>query len=112
MVTGTLLVVTTIVDGFKVADSPTFIAVELLLNITISVDFSFRVRMAGFKKYLTKSHWNKLDFLIVFGCNILFLITMISANSDLSEEISEEMLLIFWSIAQSLRMIVFAKKQR
>ena len=109
LVTGTLLVVTTIVDGFKVADSPTFIAVELLLNITISVDFAFRVRMAGFKKYLTKSHWNKLDFLIVFGCNILFLITMIS-YSNLSEEISEEMLLIFWSIAQSLRMIVFAKK--
>lgn len=102
---------TTIIDGFKIANSPTFIAVELLLNITISVDFGFRIRMAGFKKYMKKSNWNKLDFAIVFGCNLLFLITMISSSTQ-SEEISEELLLIVWSIAQSLRMLVIARKQK
>ena len=104
------MVVTTIIDGFKIANSPTFIAVELLLNITISVDFGLRVRMVGFKKYMKKSNWNKLDFAIVFGCNILFLITMITPSSTQSEELSEELLLIVWSIAQSLRMLVIARK--
>lgn len=67
---------TTIVDGFKIADSPTFIVVELILNLTITIDFGARVRMTGFVTYMSKSHWNKLDFLIVFGCDLLFLISI------------------------------------
>ena len=45
---GCLLIVATIINGFKIAESPLFICVELLLNITISVDFGCRVRMIGF----------------------------------------------------------------
>jgi hypothetical protein len=92
-----LLIVTTIIDGFKIAESPLFIVIELLLNLTISVDFYFRVRMTGFKSYMKKSFWNKLDFFIVCGCNILFLIS-IAAHVSYGE-ISEELLLVFWSIA-------------
>ena len=68
-----------------------------MLNFTISIDFYFRVRMAGFKPYLKKSIWNKLDFVIVCGCNTLFLISI--ASSITFGEISEELLLVFWSIA-------------
>lgn len=92
-----MLIITTIVDGFKVANSPIFIVVELLLNLTISVDFYFRVRMATFKAYMKQSFWNKLDFVIVCGCNILFLLSIASHASY--GEISEELLLVFWSIA-------------
>ena len=47
---GVGLIVITIVDGFKIAQSPVFVAVELILNITISIDLLFRVRMQGCKK--------------------------------------------------------------
>ena len=104
------LIVITIVDGFKIAQSPVFIAVELILNITISIDLLFRVRMQGCKKYFQKSGWNKLDLFIVLGCNILFIISLLSHIT--AEEISEELLLVAWSVAQSLRMIVIARKQR
>jgi len=98
------------VDGFVVADSPTFIIVELLLNVTITLDFLARVKLEGFRKYLKKSNWNKLDFSICFGCNLLFVVSLVS--HAIFEEMSEELLLVFWSIAQSLRMIVIARKQR
>lgn len=111
MIIGSILVITTIVDGFLVAHSPTFIAVELLLNITISVDFYFRTRIYGFKNYIAKDKWNKLDFCIVLGCNILFLVLM-AHNSNVYEEEIEVILLVLWSITQSLRMLVIAKKQR
>ena len=107
---GVGLIVITIVDGFKIAQSPVFVAVELILNITISIDLLFRVRMQGCKKYFQKSGWNKLDLFIVLGCNILFIISLLSHIT--AEEISEELLLVAWSIAQSLRMIVIARKQR
>ena len=105
-----ILIVTTIVDGFKIADSPFFIAVELLLNVTITIDFAARVRMAGFKPYLKKSLWNKLDFLIVVGCDFLFMFSIIFRAA--AGEISEELLLTFWAVGQSLRMIVIARKRR
>jgi len=89
--------VTTIVDGFKIAESPTFITVEVLLNLTITIDFAARVRMAGFIPYLKKSIWNKLDLLIVIGCNLLFIVSLIAHVTF--GEISEELLLVFWSIA-------------
>ena len=75
---GCLLILTTIIDGFKVAESPTFITVELCLNILISLDLLLRVRLVGFNKYLGKSCWNKLDLAIVIGCNLLFVISILS----------------------------------
>lgn len=105
-----VLIVVTIIDGFKIADSKGFIIGELLLNLTITVDFLLRVKMAGFGHYVKKSFWNKLDFIIVIGCNLLFVGSILSHAAI--GEISEEALLIFWSIAQSLRMLVIARKQR
>lgn len=110
LITCCLLIVTTIIDGFKIAESNTFIIVELFLNLTISADFAARVRMAGFKAYLRKSFWNKLDFLIVFSCIFLFIFSLLSTMTF--NEISEELLLVAWSIAQSLRMLIIARKQR
>jgi hypothetical protein len=54
--------------------------------------------------------WNKLDFLIVVMCNMLFILSIIFHSG--SGEISEELLLVGWSIAQSCRMLIIAKKQQ
>lgn len=97
LVIGVSLFVITIVDGFKIAESPAFIAVELVLNVTISIDLFCRVRLQGCKKYFKKSGWNKLDVFIVLGCNVLFIISLTQHIS--AEEISEELLLVAWSIA-------------
>ena len=88
---GCLLIIFTMINGFKIAESPLFICVELLLNITISIDFGCRVRMIGFKKYMLQNKcWNKLDFLIVVMCNMLFILALVFHSGV--EEISEELL--------------------
>ena len=110
LVIGVSLIIITVVDGFKIAESPAFVAVELILNVTISMDLLCRVRLQGCKKYFKRSGWNKLDLFIVLGCNALFIISLLQHIS--AEEISEELLLVAWSIAQSLRMIVIARKQQ
>ena len=108
---GCILIIATIIDGFKIAESPLFICVELLLNITISVDFACRIRMVGFKKYMSQNKcWNKLDCFIVVMCNMLFIISLLFHFA--SGEISEELLLVGWSIAQSCRMLIIARKQQ
>ena len=76
----------------------------------ISIDLAFRVRMIGCNKYLSKSCWNKLDLVIVIGCNVLFFISILSQVTY--EIITDELLLVIWAIAQSLRMIIIARKQR
>ena len=80
------------------------------MNLLIAADLGFRLRMVGFKKYLKQSCWNKLDLGIVIGCNVLFIVSLLSHVSF--EYISEEILLVAWSIAQSFRMIIIARKQR
>lgn len=91
------MLIIAIIDGFKVADSPAFICVELLLNITISFDFYFRVRMVGFSNYMRNSIWNKLEGVIVVGCNVLFIVSLL--QHMLINEISEELLLVAWSVS-------------
>jgi len=94
-----------------VAESPTFIFIEFLLNAMISGDLGLRVKMYGFKNYLNKNKiWNKLDVLIVFLCNVLFLLSIVFHVAFV--EIDEELLLVAWSIAQSFRMLIIARKQR
>lgn len=107
---GLSLLCITIIDGFKVAASDYFMAVEGIFNLLISIDLIFRIRMVGFKKYLRDNWWNKLEVFIVVGCNILFIFSVIKHITY--EELSEELLLVVWSIAQSLRMIMIARKQR
>lgn len=104
-----ILVVITIADGFRVAGSPFFIAVEFIMCLTVTVDLALKVRMKGFKKYLKSGTWNKLDFFIVVSCNLIFLLTIIK-KATVAEEISEELLLIGWSVFQSLRMLMIARK--
>ena len=66
--------------------------------------------MIGFKNYMRNSIWNIFEIIIVVGCNVLFIVSLL--QHMMINEISEEILLVAWSISQSLRMIVIARKQR
>lgn len=85
-------------------------AVELLLNISITVDLCLRIRMQGCKNFIKKDCWNKLDFGIVCTCILLYMISLV--NEVAVGQMSEEILLVAWATAQTLRMVVIAKKQR
>ena len=83
------LIIVTIIDGFKVADSPMFIFLELLLNVMIGVDFACRVKLVGCERYFRDPQsgsirkWNVFDALVVIFCNIVFFTTLITKKSPL-----------------------------
>lgn len=115
MMASVFLVVITFVKGMRVDENPLFIAFESFINICILVDYFIRVYIAGFKRFFRSSSlWNIFDSVVVLGCVILFFIMLLSKTGVILvfEEISEELLLIVWSIFQTLRMIIFAKKQQ
>ena len=79
----------------------------------IVTDFIFRVNLLGIKRFIQGGFLNILDATVVSTCVILFIIILLSHASDfvIIEELSEEILLIIWSVFQILRMIFIAKKQ-
>jgi hypothetical protein len=94
---GVVLIGVTIVDGFKIADSPAFIFFEILLNLTVTLDLAMRVKLNGLSNYIRQNKfWNSLDIFIVVGCNLLFFISLL--NHTTLGELSDEFLLVFWLI--------------
>eukprot|EP00347_Sterkiella_histriomuscorum_P015808 403355606 len=114
MLFSVMLVILTIWKGFTIDENPFFILAEVILNILMLLDFIFRVKLVGLRKYLVHgSLWNIFDALVVSTCIVLFLFIFLSKASNiiLIEELSEEVLLIVWSVFQIFRMIFIAKKQ-
>ena len=115
-----VLIIVTILDGFKVADSPMFIFLELLLNVMIGVDFACRVKLVGCERYFRDPQsgsirkWNVFDALVVIFCNMVFFTTLITKKSPMKgfEQGMEEFLIVAWCVWQTLRMILIAKKQK
>mgnify|MGYP001807100909 CR=1 FL=1 len=115
IVASVMLVVITFIKGMKIDENPMFIAFESLINLCILVDYIIRVYLAGFKRFFkNQSLWNIFDSVVVMGCVLLFVVMLLSRTGVILvlEEISEELLLVVWSVFQTLRMIIFAKKQR
>ena len=100
--------------GFKVGQEPFFIFIESLLNIIVLVDFLCRVRLLGIKRFFEGGFWNIFDAIVVLGCVLLFALMMISRSMSMIifEEVSEEILLVAWSLFQTLGIIFIAKKQK
>ncbi len=122
--------VITIFKGFKVDENPLFILIESILNFLILVDFLFRLKLAGFKRFFlsTQQHvtggptsrlWNWLDAFVVTTSVILFIV-IISSHSvqerakgeDYLSQASEIFLLVIWALFQTLRVIFIASRQR
>lgn len=108
------LILTTLIKGFNIDQSPLFILVECIINLLILADFVCRVRLLGVRRFLSGGFWNMFDCVVVVGCILLFLVIFVSQTRSikLMEEVSEELLLIVWSVFQSMRMIIIAKKQK
>ena len=114
------LILVTIFDGFKVAETPQFIILELILNLLIGADFACRIKLVGCQKYVRDPDsgnirwWNIFDALVVTLCNATFAVQLFSKTGNIKgfEEASEEVLIVMWCIWQTLRMILIAKKQR
>lgn len=114
-----LVVLVTIVDGFKIAESPMFIALEFLLNLLITLDFCFKVKMQGLSKFfkLDMQHksswwWNYFDAFVVLSCGMLFVGTVFAKHGlqkDIDESL-EQLVMIIWAAWQILRVFLITKK--
>lgn len=114
------LVMVTVFDGLKVAHSPYFIILELILNVLIGMDFICRIKLVGCRKYIKDPAsgktrwWNIFDAIVVTFCNVVFALSLCSKTEVTKgfEEASEEALIIMWCVWQTMRMVLIAKKQR
>jgi hypothetical protein len=120
-----LLVVITVVKGFKIEENPFFIGIESLLNLVIVGDFVCRLRLMGCKRYFSGASngasrlWNWLDASVVLGSLLCFIVILSSHSAvereegvEYLEELSEIILLVVWALFQTLRVIFIAKRQR
>ena len=66
----------------------------------------------GGRRFFQGGFWNMFDTVVVSGCILLFILMMLSRSGAILvfEEVSEEILLIIWSVFQTMRMIFYAKK--
>jgi hypothetical protein len=51
MAVSILLVIVTLVCGFRIGESPVFLFTECIINLVILLDFVFRLRLMGTKRF-------------------------------------------------------------
>jgi len=88
LIISTILILATIFGGSSATKNPFFLALEFLVNLCISIDFIFRVKLAGLKKFYRTSSgkfrwWNFFDTMIVISCSLMFIICVILNKSSL-----------------------------
>jgi hypothetical protein len=83
MISSLLLVVLTLIKGFKVDENPLFIFAECILNILILTDFIFRVKIMGVKRFFQGDKWNIFDAVVVSGCILLFILMLLSRSGTI-----------------------------
>lgn len=114
-----ILIVVTIVAGMKVTKNPLFIICEFLVNFLITIDYCFRLKLAGFHKFFKSNRgrplWrNIIDTIVVVLCNIMFLVAVILPHS-VAENVFDglaETFLVVWCIFSIARMIIIAKNHQ
>jgi hypothetical protein len=83
--------IVTLIKGFKVDENPFFILIESILNLVIIGDFLCRLKVKGLTRFFGAQAgpgrlWNWLDFLVVLGSLIFFLIVVFSHATTEREE--------------------------
>jgi hypothetical protein len=103
-------VIITLFKGFKVNENPLFILIESVLNFLILVDFLFRIKLIGLRKFFagagsTSRLWNWLDAVVVLTSVLMFLIILLShsiikreSGDDYLSQASEIALLVIWAL--------------
>ena len=111
-----LLVCVTLIQGMGVTRSGGFVFCEFLLNFAITVDFSFRLKLQGVKRFFFKQSGrlvrrNFIDASVVALCNLMFIMAVLLPRS-LAESVFdglEETFLVIWCVFSLVRMFLIAK---
>lgn len=116
-----LLILATIIGGIGITKSPLFIFCEFVVNFAITVDYAFRLKLAGYRKFFyqnangNKKVWrNWLDTGVVALCNLMFLVAVILPHS-VAESVFDglaESFLVVWCIFSIVRMVMIAKNHQ
>ena len=114
-----ILIVVTCVEGMHITKNPLFIICEFLVNSLITVDYCFRLKLAGFEKFFRSNRgrpvWrNVMDTVVVGLCNVMFLVAIILPHSVAEEAFDglAETFLVVWCIFSIVRMVMIAKNHQ
>ena len=114
-----ILILATLIVGPGITDNGWFIFAETCVNLLVTVDYLFRLKMAGSRKFFFNNvgkprKWNWFDTFVVCTCNLMFFCTLV-----IKQAVAEEMFdgiqylfLLIWCVWQLMRMALIAKKQR
>ena len=80
-----LLIIVTVIEGVQITKTIFFIICEFIINFLITMDFIFRLKLSGVKKFFLTNvgkpkWWSWFDTLIVVTCNLVFIIVVIIRN--------------------------------
>lgn len=109
----TIMVTWILLVGARVHQSSLFVVVEVFINVSILLDFTFKLYVTGVKRYF--SSWaNVFDSIIALSWVATFLVMMCTSSISLLtlEEVIEDMLFVVWWALQYLRIIMFIKHQK
>ena len=96
-------------------NSPIFTTIEVIINLSIGIDFWFKIYMNGFKNYVcSKQLTNIFDAVIATSWVAIFIIMFLTTSKELIvfEEAIEDIFFIVWCILQYLRIFMLIKHQK
>lgn len=81
-----ILIFVTIIEGIAVTKAPWFLICEFFVNLMITVDYGFRMKLAGVHKFFKTREgklrlWNWFDSFVVVTCNLMYIIIAIMPKS-------------------------------
>lgn len=95
----------TIIDGFIVAESLLFLALELTMNVAITIDLASRMKITGLKKFFRSNSgklnwWNVFDTFMVITCVLLFIAAILIQHGPLKDADLgvESFVMVAWAV--------------
>lgn len=100
-----LLIIVTIIDGFVIAESLLFLALELTMNVAITIDLASRMKITGLKKFFRSNSgklnwWNVFDTFMVVTCVLLFIAAILIQHGPLKDADLgiESFVMVVWAV--------------
>lgn len=110
-----LLILVTIVDGFKIVNSLMFNFFEACLILLTMIDLLARIKMQGISRFMNHQSrylfwFNWFDFLICFSTCLIYTFSSLYKNE--LGEVFDTVLLVIWATCSIIRMYIIAKKRK
>ena len=114
-----ILVLATLIGGPGIEKNGWFIFAETCVNLLVTVDFFFRLKMAGTRKFFFNNvgkprSLNWFDTFVVCTCNSMNFCALVVKQEAIDELFDGIQFFFFliWCVWQLMRMALIAKKQR